>query len=76
VAATLIDGRALAKRIRAQVAEEVRAIGRVGLTTVLVGDDPASEIYIRLKHKAAMERTTSASRPRSRRPSCWRGSRS
>ena len=55
MAATLIDGRALAKRIRAQVAEEVRAIGRVGLTTVLVGDDSASEIYIRLKHKAATE---------------------
>jgi methylenetetrahydrofolate dehydrogenase (NADP+)/methenyltetrahydrofolate cyclohydrolase len=55
VAATLIDGRALARRIRAQVAEEVRALGHVGLTTVLVGEDPASEIYIRLKHKAATE---------------------
>ena len=50
-----MDGRALAERIRAEVADEVRAIGGVGLTTVLVGDDPASEIYIRLKQKAAVE---------------------
>ena len=32
------------------------ALGGVGLTTVLVGDDPASEIYIRLKHEAAAAR--------------------
>jgi methylenetetrahydrofolate dehydrogenase (NADP+) / methenyltetrahydrofolate cyclohydrolase len=50
-----MDGKALAERIRAEVAEEVRSIGGVGLTTVLVGDDPASEIYIRLKQKAAVE---------------------
>jgi methylenetetrahydrofolate dehydrogenase (NADP+)/methenyltetrahydrofolate cyclohydrolase len=37
------------------VAEEVKAIGRIGLVTVLVGDDPASDVYIRLKHKAATE---------------------
>jgi methylenetetrahydrofolate dehydrogenase (NADP+)/methenyltetrahydrofolate cyclohydrolase len=30
-------------------------IGHIGLVTVLVGDDPASEVYIRLKHKAAVE---------------------
>jgi len=53
--ATVMDGRALAERIRAQVAEDVRALGEVGLTTVLVGDDPASDIYIRLKQKAAAE---------------------
>src|SRR5262249_41146463 len=52
---TMIDGKAVAARIRAEVAEEVRAVGDVGLTTVLVGDDPASEIYIRLKQKAAAE---------------------
>jgi methylenetetrahydrofolate dehydrogenase (NADP+)/methenyltetrahydrofolate cyclohydrolase len=50
-----LDGRALAQRIRATVAEEVRALGGVGLATVLVGDDAASDIYIRLKHKAAGE---------------------
>jgi methylenetetrahydrofolate dehydrogenase (NADP+)/methenyltetrahydrofolate cyclohydrolase len=53
--ATLMDGRALAERIRAEVTEEVRVLGGVGLTTVLVGDDPASDVYIRLKHKAAVE---------------------
>ena len=55
MAAVTMDGRALAERIRAEVAEEVRALGGVGLATVLVGDDPASEIYIRGKHKAATE---------------------
>ena len=49
----MMDGRALAERIRAEVAEEVRALGGVGLATVLVGDDAASEIYIRRKHEAA-----------------------
>ncbi|HYZ18101.1 MAG TPA: bifunctional 5,10-methylenetetrahydrofolate dehydrogenase/5,10-methenyltetrahydrofolate cyclohydrolase [Gaiellaceae bacterium] len=55
MAATLIDGTALAERVRAEVAEEVRELGGLGLATVLVGDDPASDIYIRLKHKAASE---------------------
>jgi methylenetetrahydrofolate dehydrogenase (NADP+)/methenyltetrahydrofolate cyclohydrolase len=55
VAARLIDGKALAERIRGEVAEEVRELGDVGLATVLVGEDPASEIYIHLKHKAAAE---------------------
>jgi methylenetetrahydrofolate dehydrogenase (NADP+)/methenyltetrahydrofolate cyclohydrolase len=53
--ATTMRGKPLADRIRADVAEQVRAIGHVGLVTVLVGDDPASEVYIRLKHKAANE---------------------
>jgi methylenetetrahydrofolate dehydrogenase (NADP+)/methenyltetrahydrofolate cyclohydrolase len=53
--ATLIEGRALAERIRATVAEEAREVGHIGLTTVLVGDDPASDLYIRLKQKAAAE---------------------
>jgi methylenetetrahydrofolate dehydrogenase (NADP+) / methenyltetrahydrofolate cyclohydrolase len=53
MAATLMDGKALAQRIRARVAEEVRDFGGIGLTTVLVGDDPASQIYIRLKYDAA-----------------------
>jgi methylenetetrahydrofolate dehydrogenase (NADP+)/methenyltetrahydrofolate cyclohydrolase len=53
MAATLMKGKPLAERIRAEVAEEVKALGGVGITTVLVGDDPASQIYINLKHKAA-----------------------
>ncbi len=50
-----MKGRPLAERIRAEVAERVRLVGRIGLVTVLVGDDPASDVYIRLKHKAAIE---------------------
>jgi methylenetetrahydrofolate dehydrogenase (NADP+)/methenyltetrahydrofolate cyclohydrolase len=53
--ATLMDGKALAARIRAGVAREVAEVGGVGLTTILVGDDPASDIYVRLKHEAAVE---------------------
>jgi methylenetetrahydrofolate dehydrogenase (NADP+)/methenyltetrahydrofolate cyclohydrolase len=53
--ATLMKGKPLAERIRAEVAEEVRKLGHIGLVTVLVGDDPASDVYIRLKHKAATE---------------------
>jgi methylenetetrahydrofolate dehydrogenase (NADP+)/methenyltetrahydrofolate cyclohydrolase len=41
-----MDGAALAARIREGVAAEVAALGRLGLATVLVGDDPASQIYI------------------------------
>jgi methylenetetrahydrofolate dehydrogenase (NADP+)/methenyltetrahydrofolate cyclohydrolase len=55
LAAELIDGKAVAERVRAEVAEEVRELGGLGLATVLVGDDPSSDIYIRLKHKAASE---------------------
>jgi methylenetetrahydrofolate dehydrogenase (NADP+)/methenyltetrahydrofolate cyclohydrolase len=55
MAATLLDGKALAARVREEVTAEVRELGEVGLATVLVGDDPASDIYIRLKHKAAQE---------------------
>jgi methylenetetrahydrofolate dehydrogenase (NADP+) / methenyltetrahydrofolate cyclohydrolase len=50
-----MDGKALAERIRAEVAAEVKELGEIGLTTVLVGDDPASEIYIRRKQEAARE---------------------
>jgi methylenetetrahydrofolate dehydrogenase (NADP+)/methenyltetrahydrofolate cyclohydrolase len=50
-----MDGKALAERIRAEIAQEVRELGEIGLATMLVGDDPASDIYIRLKHKAAGE---------------------
>jgi methylenetetrahydrofolate dehydrogenase (NADP+) / methenyltetrahydrofolate cyclohydrolase len=51
----VIDGKAIAARIREEVSGEVRELGHVGLATVLVGDDAASDIYIRLKQKAAAE---------------------
>jgi methylenetetrahydrofolate dehydrogenase (NADP+)/methenyltetrahydrofolate cyclohydrolase len=51
-----MDGKALAERVRAEVADEVAGLGRpVGLATVLVGDDPASAVYVRSKQKACRE---------------------
>jgi methylenetetrahydrofolate dehydrogenase (NADP+)/methenyltetrahydrofolate cyclohydrolase len=48
-----MDGKALAEKVRAEVAREVEELGSLGLATILVGNDPASEVYIRLKHKDA-----------------------
>lgn len=54
--ATLIDGKAVAERARADVAREVAEFGRpIGLATVLVGDDPASHVYVRNKRNACAE---------------------
>jgi methylenetetrahydrofolate dehydrogenase (NADP+)/methenyltetrahydrofolate cyclohydrolase len=54
--AVILDGKSLAARIRAQVADEVASFGvPVCLATVLVGDDPASHIYVGAKHKASHE---------------------
>ncbi|HVM57862.1 MAG TPA: bifunctional methylenetetrahydrofolate dehydrogenase/methenyltetrahydrofolate cyclohydrolase FolD [Gaiellaceae bacterium] len=53
--ATIIDGKALAAKVRAEVADDVAQLGHIGLATILVGDDPASHVYIRNKHKAARE---------------------
>jgi len=50
-----MDGRALAARVRAEVAADVERLGTVELATVLVGDDPASDLYIGLKQRAARE---------------------
>jgi methylenetetrahydrofolate dehydrogenase (NADP+) / methenyltetrahydrofolate cyclohydrolase len=59
VTAAVIDGKAAAARARARVAEaatELRAAGVVpGLAVVLVGENPASQIYVRSKSKAARE---------------------
>jgi len=60
MSATVIDGKAVAARIRAQVAEEVEAFtsetGRSpGLATVLVGDDPGSAVYVSNKQRASAE---------------------
>ena len=50
-----MEGPPLAGRIRAEVADEVRELGGLGLVTVQVGEDPASTIYLRRKHEAAQE---------------------
>ncbi|HKT45816.1 MAG TPA: bifunctional 5,10-methylenetetrahydrofolate dehydrogenase/5,10-methenyltetrahydrofolate cyclohydrolase [Gaiellaceae bacterium] len=55
MAATIIDGKALAAKVREEVAASVAELGHAGIATVLVGDDPASHVYIRLKQKAATE---------------------
>lgn len=60
MAATIIDGRAVGARVREQVGKEVAALtesGRPapGLATILVGDDPASAIYVANKRRAVAE---------------------
>ena len=50
-----MDGKALAGKISAEVAKEVEELGPLGLATVLVGDDPASDVYVTRKHKDATE---------------------
>jgi methylenetetrahydrofolate dehydrogenase (NADP+)/methenyltetrahydrofolate cyclohydrolase len=60
MSATLIDGKAIAARVRAGVASEVERFkeefGRApGLATVLVGDDPGSAVYVAGKQRASEE---------------------
>ena len=55
-AARIIDGKAIAAALRARVAARTAALGfRPGLAVVLVGDDPASAVYVRSKDRAAKE---------------------
>ncbi len=54
--ARIIDGKLIAAELRARVADEVARLRREhaltpGLAVVLVGNDPASEVYVRSKHK-------------------------
>jgi methylenetetrahydrofolate dehydrogenase (NADP+)/methenyltetrahydrofolate cyclohydrolase len=57
LSATILSGTETAKVVRAEVAEQVAALSDqgkpVGLGTVLVGEDPGSQIYVRNKHRAA-----------------------
>jgi methylenetetrahydrofolate dehydrogenase (NADP+) / methenyltetrahydrofolate cyclohydrolase len=54
--AQIIDGAALAKQYRAEAAKQAAALGlRPGLAVILVGDDPASAVYVRNKVKACEE---------------------
>jgi methylenetetrahydrofolate dehydrogenase (NADP+)/methenyltetrahydrofolate cyclohydrolase len=51
-----MDGKALAERVRAELKAELGGLGRpVGLATVLVGEDPASAVYIKRKQEACRE---------------------
>jgi methylenetetrahydrofolate dehydrogenase (NADP+) / methenyltetrahydrofolate cyclohydrolase len=52
VSAQIIDGNAVAARVRERVKREVEAMDRKpGLATILVGDDPASAVYVRMKRE-------------------------
>jgi methylenetetrahydrofolate dehydrogenase (NADP+)/methenyltetrahydrofolate cyclohydrolase len=59
MSARVLDGTAIAKSIREEVAAEVARLGRTGrkpgLAAVLVGEDPASSVYVRSKGKACEE---------------------
>src|SRR5262245_55746704 len=55
--ATILDGKKLAETMQAEIAAEVQALvhsggPRPGLAAVLVGDNPASQVYVRNKRKA------------------------
>jgi len=52
----IIDGKKIAKKLRVSIAEQVTKLDRKpGLAVVLVGDDPASEVYVRNKDNACKE---------------------
>src|ERR1700744_35643 len=58
--ARIIDGKAIAAELRARVAAEVARVKREhnlvpGLAVVLVGNDPAREVYVRSKHKQTQD---------------------
>lgn len=57
--AILMDGKMVAKRIRSEISEEVKNLSRIGLkpnlAVVLVGNDPASQVYVSNKQKAAKQ---------------------
>src|ERR671910_503272 len=54
--AEIIDGKAVAAKVREEVKREVAALDRKpGLATILVGDDPASAVYVRMKREDSAE---------------------
>ena len=57
--AIIMDGKALAKKIREQVKEEVERLNKENiypkLAVIMVGEDPASKVYVKNKSKACNE---------------------
>ena len=59
MSAVLMDGKALSAKVRGEILEKARALTaagtRPGLAVILVGEDPASQVYVRNKEKACAE---------------------
>ena len=58
MSARILDGKALATEVRARIADDVARLTaehgvRPGLAAVIVGDDPASQVYVGMKHRAS-----------------------
>lgn len=58
MSARIIDGKALATEVRTRIGDDVARLGaehgiRPGLAAVIVGDDPASKVYVGMKHRAS-----------------------
>ena len=58
--AELISGKVVSQKVRSEIAEEVKAFKEAygyapGLAVIVVGDDPASAVYVRNKHKACLD---------------------
>ena len=57
--ARIIDGKKIASELRAELGEEIKALAKrkivPGLAVVLVGEDPASQVYVRMKDRACKE---------------------
>jgi methylenetetrahydrofolate dehydrogenase (NADP+)/methenyltetrahydrofolate cyclohydrolase len=63
----LIDGKAVAAKVRAEVAERTKKLHDetgilAGLAVIIVGEDPASQVYVANKHKACHEAGITPSR--------------
>ena len=69
-----LDGKAVSAQVRARVAEEVKTLQAEGITpglaVVIVGDDPASRVYVNNKKKASIPRNTPCP-PKPHRRSFW-----
>src|ERR1700757_4681234 len=56
---TIIDGKAIAAKIREEISAEVKRLADLaiqpGLAVVLVGEDPASKVYVSMKEKACQD---------------------
>ena len=72
MAATIMDGKALAAKVKEEVRQQTAQMGRKpGLAVVLVGDDPASRVYVNGKKRDCGECGIYSGRPPVCRRSAW-----